>query len=123
MADDATGPGISRRALLGAAAAGTAGLVVGGIARPLIIPVPSGAAQPGPSVSGATASTVYPFFGANQAGVTTPVQEHLQFAAFDMLEGTARRDLESLLRDWSDAAARMTQGLEVTAAGALGGDT
>jgi deferrochelatase/peroxidase EfeB len=120
--DDATGPGISRRALLGAAAAGTAGLVVGGIARPLIIPVPSGAAQPGPPVSGATASTVYPFFGANQAGVTTPMQEHLQFAAFDMLEGTTRRDLESLLRDWSDAAARMTQGLEVTAAGALGGD-
>jgi len=122
MTDDAAGPGISRRALLGAAAAGTAGLVVGGIARPLIIPVPSEPGQPPPPASGATAPTVHPFFGSRQAGVTTPMQEHLQFAAFDMLEGTARRDLKSLLRDWSAAAARMTQGLEVTAAGALGGD-
>lgn len=122
MAEDATGPGISRRALLGAAAAGTAGLVVGGIARPLIIQVPSGVPEAGPAATGVPASTVYPFFGARQAGVTTPMQEHLQFAAFDMLDGTARFDLENLLRDWSTAAARMTQGLEATAAGALGGD-
>jgi len=122
MADDAAGPGISRRTLLGAAAAGTAGLVVGGIARPLIIPLPSGESQALSPTPGATTSTAYPFFGARQAGVTTPMQEHLQFAAFDMLQGTARFDLENLLRDWSDAAARMTQGLEVTAAGALGGD-
>ena len=99
MTDDAAGPGISRRALLGAAAAGTAGLVVGGIARPLIIPVPSGAPEAVPAAAAATSPTAYPFFAARQAGVTTPMQEHLQFAAFDMLDGTARRDLESLLRD------------------------
>ena len=122
MAEDATELGISRRALLGAAAAGTAGLVVGGIARPLIIPLPSGEPQVASPRPGATTSTVYPFFGARQAGVTTPVQEHLQFGAFEMVEGTTRRDLEHLLREWSDAAARMTEGLEATAAGALGGD-
>jgi deferrochelatase/peroxidase EfeB len=122
MADEPAAPGISRRALLGAAAAGTAGLVVGGIARPLIIPVPSGVPEAMQPATGATASTAYPFFGVRQAGITTPMQEHLQFAAFDMVDGTGRRDLVRLLRDWSAAAARMTQGLEATAAGALGGD-
>jgi len=111
---------LSRRSLLGAAAAGTAGLVVGGLARPLVSPWPED--SPAAPASAAASPTSYPFFGAHQAGVTTPVQEHLQFAAFDMLEGMGRRDLESLLRDWSEAAARITQGLEATAAGALGGD-
>jgi len=73
MADNDAGPGISRRALLGAAAAGTAGLVVGGIARPLIMPLPSGESQAAPAAPGATSPTVYPFFGARQAGVTTPM--------------------------------------------------
>ena len=59
------------------------------------------------------APAAYPFFGDHQAGVTTPLQDHVHFAAFDMLEGTSRRDLRNLLRDWSDAAACMTQGLPI----------
>jgi deferrochelatase/peroxidase EfeB len=110
--------GLSRRALLGAAAAGTAGLVVGGLAGPLLTTRPSG----GTAGGGATSSATYPFFGAHQGGITTPVQDHLHFAAFDMMDGTDRDDLVGLLRDWSYAAARMTQGLEVTASGAIGGD-
>jgi deferrochelatase/peroxidase EfeB len=113
-------PALSRRALLGAAAVGTAGLVVGGLAGPFI----SGRSSGAPAAGGAPGSgTVpYPFFGANQSGVTTPVQDHLHFAAFDMMEGTDREDVESLLRDWSYAASRMTEGLPVTASGAIGGD-
>ncbi len=113
-------PGLSRRALLGAAAVGTAGLVVGGLAGPFLSGRPLGTSSgAGPSASGAVP---YPFFGANQSGVTTPVQDHLHFAAFDMLEATNRQDLESLLRDWSYASSRMMEGLPVTAAGAIGGD-
>jgi deferrochelatase/peroxidase EfeB len=112
-------PELSRRALLGAVAAGGAGLVVGGIAGPRFISWPPDA--PGPARS-AAAPTVHPFFGAHQAGVTTPVQDHLHFAAFDMMEGTDRRDLVGLLRDWSYAAARMTRGLQVSTSGALEGD-
>jgi deferrochelatase/peroxidase EfeB len=65
---------------------------------------------------------VEPFFGRHQGGVVTPSQEHVLFAAFDLLEDADRRDLVSVLRDWSAAAARLTQGLPVTDAGALGGD-
>ena len=67
------------------------------------------------------AASAYDFFGAHQAGITTPVQDHLHFAAFDMMARTDRADLISLLQDWSYAAARMTRGLEVSATGAVGG--
>lgn len=113
-------PGLSRRALLGAAAVGTAGLVVGGLAGPFLTGRPSGTPMAGGAPGSGTAP--HPFFGANQSGVTTRVQDHLHFAAFDMMEGTQRADVESLLRDWSYAASRMTEGLPVTASGAIGGD-
>ena len=64
----------------------------------------------------------YEFFGAHQAGITTPVQEHLHFASFDMMPRTDRDDLITLLQDWTYAASRMTKGLEVSATGAVGGD-
>jgi deferrochelatase/peroxidase EfeB len=106
--------GLSRRQLLGAAAAGAAGLAVGGLAVPLVV-----------SRTGLTGnqpvSSAYPFHGPNQAGITTPVQDHLQFAAFDMAAEATRSDLEGLLRDWSAAASRLTQGLEVSEWSAVGG--
>jgi deferrochelatase/peroxidase EfeB len=117
---NAARPGVSRRALLGAAAAGTAGLLVGRIAGPLVTTRPPDA--PGVAASGAAAPTAYPFFGARQAGVTTPAQDHIHLAAFDMLERTDRGDLVSLLRDWSYAASRMTDGLQIGTSGALGRD-
>ena len=64
-----------------------------------------------PVLAEAMAPNAYPFFGDHQAGVSTPLQDHTHFAAFDMQEGATRRDLTNLLRDWSDAAACMTQGL------------
>lgn len=114
-------PGLSRRALLGAAASGTAGLVVGGIAGPLLGVRPTIPGF-GPPVDSIATATAYPFFGTHQAGITTPVQDHLHFVAFDVMDGTDRDGLIGLLRDWSYAAARMTQGLEISASGAVGGD-
>ena len=70
----------------------------------------------------ADASASYPFFGPHQAGITTPVQDHLHLAVFDMMDGATREDLVGVLRDWTYAAARMTQGLAVSASGAVGGD-
>ncbi|MFT4279888.1 iron uptake transporter deferrochelatase/peroxidase subunit, partial [Microbacterium sp.] len=67
------------------------------------------------------AAAVYAFYGPHQAGITTPVQDHLHFAAFDMMARTTREDLIGLLQDWTYAAARMTQGLDVSATGAVGG--
>jgi deferrochelatase/peroxidase EfeB len=56
----------------------------------------------------ADADTV-PFWGDYQAGIATPQQGHVYFAAFD-LTTTKRDDVIAMLRTWTDAAARMTQG-------------
>ena len=52
----------------------------------------------------------YPFYGEHQAGILTPVQDRLHFAAFDVITNS-RAELVQLLKDWTAAAARMTQGL------------
>lgn len=112
--DETPRPGLSRRGLFGlAAGVGAAGLALGA----------GGGAVAATAIgrSGAGGSSVHPFFGEHQAGVTTPMQDHLHFAAFEMMAGTDRADLQSLRQDWSYAAARMTQGLEVSATGAVGG--
>lgn len=110
-----TAAGLSRRGLLGlAVGAGAAGLAVGATAGAAA----ASAAGRGGAAGGAD---VFDFFGTHQAGITTPVQDHLHFAAFDMMARTDRDDLITLLQDWSYAASRMTQGLEVSATGAVGG--
>lgn len=103
--------GLSRRGLL--ALAGAAGLAVGGA---------SGAAV-GATVASTPAGTAgtYPFFGDHQAGITTPAQDRLHFAAYDVSRTTDRDDLIELLQDWTYAAARLTQGLDVSEDGAVGG--
>ncbi|MGN7976728.1 iron uptake transporter deferrochelatase/peroxidase subunit [Microbacterium sp. 22195] len=108
-------PGLSRRGLLGLAA--------GGGAAALALAGGGGYALAAAQRREETASGVHAFFGAHQAGITTPVQEHLHFAAFDMMPRSDRADLIELLQDWSYAASRMTQGLEVSATGAVGGSS
>ncbi|MFC7790244.1 iron uptake transporter deferrochelatase/peroxidase subunit [Microbacterium sp. MAHUQ-60] len=118
MSDDTTAPhprtrtGLSRRGLLGLAGGGAAALVAAGA---------GGFALSATRPPESSAPDSHPFFGTHQAGIVTPVQEHLHFAAFDMMPRSGRDDLIELLQDWSYAAARMTQGLEVSATGAVGG--
>jgi deferrochelatase/peroxidase EfeB len=93
---------VSRRGLFGlAAGAGAAGLAVGAA---------SGSSEE------AHADTV-PFHGTRQAGIVTPAQDRLHMAAFDVGDGVTRDELRDLLRDWSQAAARMTAGRVVGEAG------
>src|SRR6218665_3902677 len=75
---------------------------------------------PGPTAPGA-AGAVYPFYGEHQAGIVTPAQDRLHFAAFDVSSTLDRAGLVSLLTDSTPAAARLTQGKEVTEGGAVGG--
>ncbi len=108
--------GLSRRGVLGLAlGAGAAGLALGAGAG-----TAAGVAV-GRAREQDAAASVYDFYGAHQAGITTRVQDHLHFASFDMMARTDRDDLVTLLQDWSYAAARMTQGLDVSATGAVGG--
>jgi deferrochelatase/peroxidase EfeB len=51
----------------------------------------------------------------------TPAQDRLHFASFDLAASATVDDLRELLADWTYAASRMTQGLEVTDEGAVGG--
>ncbi|MEC5199522.1 deferrochelatase/peroxidase EfeB [Arthrobacter sp. PL16] len=55
------------------------------------------------------AALKYPFYGEHQAGITTPAQDRLHFAVFDV-DDVSREELISLLQDWTVAAARMSQG-------------
>ncbi|MCW2724106.1 MAG: hypothetical protein JWN35_1027 [Frankiales bacterium] len=67
-------------------------------------------ASSGPRASTAAAATglVSPY-GAHQAGIVTPQQHSLAFAAFD-LTAASQADLVSLLSTWSFAIGRMTAG-------------
>ena len=92
----------SRRLFLGAAGAlmGAASAARIDAAQAQIMP-----ARPQPKQADAE-----PFYGAHQGGIITPMQENTYFAAFDILSGD-RKDVISLLQNWTAAAARMTQGL------------
>jgi len=108
--------GLSRRALLGggllgAAAVGAAGF---GVGRATAAPTTAGATSGGTAGS---SDRTYPFTGAHQAGVTTPAQDRLYLATFDVTTND-REDLVALLQRWTTVAARLTQGLD---AGPYGG--
>jgi deferrochelatase/peroxidase EfeB len=102
--------GVSRRGLLGAAGAGLAGLAAGAAGG---FALGNSETTSSPQASG---TSVYPFYGEHQAGILTPVQDRLHFAALNVITDS-REELVQLLQDWSAAAARMTQGL---GAGELG---
>jgi deferrochelatase/peroxidase EfeB len=103
--------GLSRRGLLGAAGAGVVGLGVGAAGGVLS---ERQAAQPQSAVPAGPVR--YDFYGPHQAGIATPAQDRLHFAAFDVITDS-REELVELLKEWTAAAARMTQG---EGAGALG---
>ena len=102
---------VSRRGLLGAAGIGLAGVAAGAAGGFAL-----GSEQPAPAQPPMPGLRTYPFYGEHQAGILTPMQDRMHFAAFDVIT-ESREELVQLLKDWTAAAARMTQGL---AAGELG---
>ena len=54
----------------------------------------------------------FAFHGPHQAGIVTPAQDRLHFAAFDVTTDS-RDDLVALLKAWTAAASEMTQGKQV----------
>ncbi|GAA5150718.1 iron uptake transporter deferrochelatase/peroxidase subunit [Nocardioides marinquilinus] len=105
-----TQPRLSRRGLLGGsvAAAGAAGAFAAGRAT---------ASEPDEAARAAS----YAFRGEHQAGIVTPAQDRLHFAAFDVTTDD-RDELVALLRDWTEAADRMTQGGSAGEVGPVEGD-
>lgn len=74
------------------------------------VSLPAAAAQAAMAEHDGTAGATLPFYGGRQAGITTPMQSALYFAAFD-LTTDKRSDLVALLQRWTQASARMTAGL------------
>jgi deferrochelatase/peroxidase EfeB len=95
------GPRLSRRGFLAA----TGALGAAAAAGPNVLAAPAAAAPDAPD-------EVVPFHGRHQAGIATPVQDRLLFAAYDV-KGDDRDELIELLREWTRAAARMSTGKPV----------
>jgi deferrochelatase/peroxidase EfeB len=72
-----------------------------------------------PAGQGAGRALSEPFYGAHQGGIVTALQNHTFFATFD-LQAKTRDDVVKLLKDWTEAAARMTQGGTAQPADAYG---
>jgi deferrochelatase/peroxidase EfeB len=103
--------GISRRGLFGAAGAAVATGVAGYAAHSAMAVEQSQAADNTGPVE---------FHGQHQAGIVTPVQDRLHFAAFDVTT-TKRDELISLLKEWTAAAALLTAGRDIGQYGAVNG--
>lgn len=111
----------SRRGVLGlAGAAGTAGVAGIGFAAGRAT-ASGGTAASSAGAGDALAALAHPFRGEHQAGITTPIQEHLFFASFDVVDTASRDDVVELLQEWTLAAERLSRGLDVTEAGAVDG--
>jgi deferrochelatase/peroxidase EfeB len=96
----------SRRRFLGAAL-GAAGVAAGA-------GVGFGAGRASADTSKAPTSAGGPvgFYGPKQAGIATPAQDRLAFAAFDVTSPNVA-DVQTTLGLWAAAAAQMTQGLPI----------
>lgn len=106
---------VSRRRLLGVGGAGVAG------AATATAGVWAYRSYSGDSVAGASqAAAAVPFHGRRQAGIVTPAQDRLHFVSFDVITED-RTELVQLLKDWTAAAVRMTQGRDAGPVGAVDG--
>jgi deferrochelatase/peroxidase EfeB len=93
---------LTRRALLASGGAAAAVAAAAGVGY--------AAGQEGDDSAPRGDSHIVDFHGEHQAGIATPVQERLHFAAFDVTAGTTARDLKELLQEWTAAAATMAGG-------------
>jgi deferrochelatase/peroxidase EfeB len=91
---------LSRRRLLQSAGAGAAGIGIGGAG--FLVGQETAEAN-------AEGTGTVEFFGEHQAGIDTPAQDRLHFAAFDLVEEDPAA-LKQLLQDWTKAASEMSEG-------------
>ncbi len=93
----------SRRSFLGVALGGAGAVAIGGIGGYAL------ARGTESSSAGASESDIVPFYGTHQAGIATPAQDRLAFAAFD-LRTTSKSAVIGMLASWAAAASLMTEG-------------
>ncbi|MDO4776155.1 MAG: iron uptake transporter deferrochelatase/peroxidase subunit [Cardiobacteriaceae bacterium] len=69
-------------------------------------------AAPTPSTDAGSAANTVPFFGAHQAGITTPAQKHIYFLVAD-LHSTDIAAIREVFQLWTAYAANLTRGEHV----------
>ncbi|WP_326723553.1 iron uptake transporter deferrochelatase/peroxidase subunit [Streptomyces sp. NBC_00243] len=114
MTDTSSASTPSRRSLIGW---GGAGLALGAAAAGGAVAMTRTGNDVDPAAAESGAAIA--FHGANQAGIATPVQDRLHFAAFDV-KTDDRAAFVQLLKDWTEAARRVTGG-QAVGEGAYGG--
>ena len=96
---------LSRRDLFRVTGAAGAGLALGAGGRAVL----GGAAGARDGDEAGRPPQTVAFHGTHQAGIATAQQEHLHFAALDLVTEEVS-EVRDLLRAWTEAAARMTRG-------------
>ncbi|WP_379130906.1 iron uptake transporter deferrochelatase/peroxidase subunit [Paenibacillus sp. sgz500958] len=103
------GKKVSRRDLLRLSGVGGLGLLLGGSSIGGIMAARSAASSDSTVSSPVPAEDTIPFYGEHQAGILTPAQNFICFAAFD-LTTSKLSDVKKMFQDWTAAAAAMTSG-------------
>jgi deferrochelatase/peroxidase EfeB len=95
---------LSRRRFLTSTATAVTIAATSTVAAPRVLAKASGTAG--------SEADIVPFWGSHQAGIATPQQGFVHFAAFDLVTDS-RDDVIALLRRWTEVSARLTQGQTV----------
>ncbi|WP_409340728.1 iron uptake transporter deferrochelatase/peroxidase subunit [Paenibacillus sp. MBLB4367] len=107
--------GLSRREMLKIAGIGGVGLLLGSVGAGGVLAgtgMLDGSRESSASPGTAGTQDSIPFYGAQQAGIVTPSQDFLCFASFDLTTNQVSEVIE-LLRTWTEAAARLSEGRPV----------
>jgi deferrochelatase/peroxidase EfeB len=109
MSEERTRLSPSRRRFLGGTLGtlGTAGIAAAG-------GVGFGVGRANETSAAQRSATNVPFYGRHQAGISTPAQDRLAFAAFDV-STTDVQAVQIMLGTWAAAAAQLTKGLPIGA--------
>ncbi|WP_420539292.1 iron uptake transporter deferrochelatase/peroxidase subunit [Paenibacillus polymyxa] len=107
--DERSGKGksVSRRDLLKLAGVGGLGLLLGGGGVGAVL---SASQRLESMMTEADTKDVVPFYGKHQAGIVTPAQDFICFAAFD-LTTPDKEQVRNLFKAWTEASATMTSGV------------
>jgi deferrochelatase/peroxidase EfeB len=97
----------SRRDILKTAGVGGVGVLIGASGLGGLLSLSEGKAEGANNTKG-----IIPFYGKNQKGIATKAQNHVYFVSLDVTT-TKKEDLVQLFKDWTKAAALMTEGKEI----------
>ncbi|WP_160723911.1 iron uptake transporter deferrochelatase/peroxidase subunit [Bacillus sp. USDA818B3_A] len=98
---------VSRRDILKTAGIGGVGVILGASGLGGVLSLKESKAA-GPEAS----KEIVPFYGEHQSGITTKTQNHVYFVSLDVTTSN-KQNLVKLFKDWTKAAALMTEGKSV----------